>query len=89
MEVRIKTNQAETKWQEVTEEMYWEMLEVLPPSAWKGGAFAVGEPMTHDQLGPVHETFVKLGERYFARDAHLMKFDPKRYESEIKEQFSL
>ena len=34
-------------WDEVTEESYQEMLNVLPPELWAGGAFLVGEPSDH------------------------------------------
>jgi hypothetical protein len=30
-----------------TERKYREMLEILPPAAWEGGAFLVGEPYDH------------------------------------------
>lgn len=36
------------KWIRVTRDRYWEMLEVLPPAVMGGGAFMVGEPMSHD-----------------------------------------
>ncbi len=34
-------------WTRTTRRKYWEMLEVLPPAYWKGGAFLVGEPTDH------------------------------------------
>ncbi len=34
-------------WTVTTKEKYWEMLEVLPPALWIGGAFLVGEPTDH------------------------------------------
>jgi hypothetical protein len=34
-------------WQETTEEIYDEMLCVLPPAFQSNGAFLVGEPVTH------------------------------------------
>lgn len=34
-------------WNETTEEVYHEMLEVLPPAAWHNGAFLVGEASDH------------------------------------------
>lgn len=34
-------------WSEVSEERYWDMLEVLPPAAMRRGAFLVGEAQDH------------------------------------------
>jgi len=36
-----------TTWKNTTEERYDEMLCVLPPEYWKGGAFLVGEATNH------------------------------------------
>lgn len=36
------------RWSRTDEHKYREMLEVLPPAAWIGGAFLVGEPYDHD-----------------------------------------
>ena len=36
---------------EIDEEMYYYFLEVLPPAVMKGGAFAVGEAVRHDDKG--------------------------------------
>lgn len=35
-------------WLSTTADRYDEMLNVLPPAMWRGGAFLVGEPMDHD-----------------------------------------
>lgn len=34
-------------WTRITRRKYWDMLEVLPPALWIGGAFLVGEPTDH------------------------------------------
>ena len=34
-------------WTRTTRAKYWEMLEILPPALWLGGAFLVGEPTDH------------------------------------------
>ena len=34
-------------WTRTSKRKYWEMLEVLPPALWIGGAFLVGEPTDH------------------------------------------
>jgi len=35
-------------WEPSTAEQYHDMLNILPPAMWIGGAFLVGEPMDHD-----------------------------------------
>ena len=76
-------------WKEVDYDWYDYCLGVLPPAVWRKNAFAVGEPLTHDNKGPVHEVLAKVDGRYFSRNAHLIYFDPDRYTKEIKEQFEL
>jgi len=43
----VARQQAPIVWQLTTAERYDEMLNVLPPAAWIGGAFLVGEPIDH------------------------------------------
>ena len=45
-----------------------EMLEVLPPAIWIGGAFLVGEPVTHSARtgAPMFDGFWKRNGRYLA-----------------------
>jgi hypothetical protein len=40
-----------TKWNEVSEARYNEMLEALPPAVWAGLGFLVGEPFDHTADG--------------------------------------
>lgn len=40
--------QTPIRWKMTTQAKYTEMLEVLPPALWIGGAFLVGEPWDHD-----------------------------------------
>lgn len=44
---KAKRQDTPVEWSEVTEEHYHEMLNVLPPAAWQGGAFMVGEACDH------------------------------------------
>lgn len=44
---RAEKHDAPVEWKEVTEERYWEMLEVLPPACQQRGGFLVGEPWDH------------------------------------------
>lgn len=37
-------------WERSTHAKYHEMLNILPPAAWIGGAFLVGEPYDHDVM---------------------------------------
>lgn len=47
---KIKAERQRTpiKWEPTTKEIYWEMLEVLPPAVWENGGFMVGEAYDHD-----------------------------------------
>lgn len=54
-------------WQRTTARKYQEMLEVLPPAYWSGGAFLVGEPYDHDFAtgAPRFQAYVQRGDYYF------------------------
>ncbi len=55
-------------WIPTTEAMYSDMLEVLPPAGWVGGAFLVGEPNHHNAQGEaVYACFRKIGDKFHAR----------------------
>jgi len=43
----VARQQGPIVWEATTREQYHEMLEILPPAVWIGGAFMVGEPMDH------------------------------------------
>lgn len=63
-------------WIPTTENMYNEMLNVLPPRAWTGGAFLVGEAYTHNAEGyPVYACFKQVGNEYEARHMTLREFN--------------
>ncbi len=84
---------AENEWEEVTRERYWEMLEILPPERQAGGAFAVGEPLSHlRSVSPpvgVFDCYVRVGGRYFHRAEAIDRFDPARFTTEVKAQFGV
>lgn len=65
-----------TEWIETTEDMYWDMLEALPPRAQAGNRFLVGEPKTHNAEGKaVHACFWKKADgRYFAKHMTVEQF---------------
>lgn len=61
-------------WIPTTEHMYNEMLCVLPPRAWRGDAFLVGEPLRHVNGESVHACFCKTGDSYRARNLTVRQF---------------
>lgn len=59
-------------WKRVSQETYWEMLEVLPPECMTGLGFLVGEPVDHNAEGqPRFEAFAEKGDSYFVADRPL------------------
>ena len=67
---------APTEWIETTSDMYWQMLECLPPRAQRRGAFLVGEAKTHNEQGQaVHACFDERADgRVFARHLTVAEF---------------
>jgi hypothetical protein len=62
-------------WVETTEEMYWEMLEVVPPVRMDNRKFLVGEAHHDNEQGEaVYACFKKLGTRFFARYLTIAQF---------------
>lgn len=63
-------------WIPTTEDMYWQMLECLPPRAQSGGRFLVGEAERHNEEGKaVHACFKRVGNSYFARYLTVEQFN--------------
>lgn len=58
-----KRQQTPIRWERTTERKYQEMLEILPPAYWSGGAFLVGEPYDHDFAtgAPRFQAYVQRG----------------------------
>lgn len=55
------------EWIETTEEMYWHMLEVVPPRCQTRSAFLVGEADHHNEQGhAVYAAFKQQGDSYSA-----------------------
>jgi len=74
----MKTKTDNLEWMETTPEKYDEMLNVLPPAAWKGGGFLVGEPWDHGSDGrPRFEAFIDTGGKYYvsSRPISLAEFN--------------
>lgn len=75
---RVDLYSAKGEFCEVTEDLYWEMLEILPPAAMKGAAFLVGEPRRHDEHGhAVYMSFREHNGRYFATHETHAQFHAK------------
>lgn len=62
-------------WIPTTGEMYWEMLEVVPPIKMLGNNFLVGEPLRSNGQGEaVYSCFTKCGETYKAKNLTVNEF---------------
>jgi len=62
-------------WIETTEEMYWRMLEVLPPMKMTQNAFLVGEPLRSNGQGEsVYSCFLRFGDTYKAKNLTIKQF---------------
>lgn len=52
--------------QQIEEEIYWDMLEALPPIYSRRNTFQVGEAHSHDRNGrPLYGTFTHHGDLFF------------------------
>src|SRR4029450_1740111 len=66
-----------TTWKEVTQDLYPEILEMLPPAIQTANGFLVGEPMRHrdcaitGQFRAAYAAFVERDGRYFESDTPL------------------
>jgi len=55
-------------WIPTTKQMFWDMLEVLPPRLQASSAFLVGEAHHHDSEGrAVYACFCQTGDQYRAK----------------------
>jgi hypothetical protein len=62
-------------WIETTEDMYWQMLECLPPREMNGGRFLVGEADSHNKKGEaVYASFRKHNGQFFAKYETIKQF---------------
>lgn len=60
-------------------DQYQRMLEVLPPARWIGGAFLVGEAMSHDEDGQArYAYYFRRGDQHFhGADLTIAEFEAK------------
>lgn len=62
-------------WIQTTRDMYFQMLECVPPRAQVGGLFLVGEAKTHNAEGKaVHACFKEVCNKYFAKQMTIAEF---------------
>jgi len=62
-------------WIPTTENMYWQMLEVLPPRKMLGTNFLVGEALRSNSQGEeVYSCFSKCGNTYKAKNLTVAEF---------------
>lgn len=65
----MKTTYLQITFTQITKELYWEMLECVPPEIMKNGAFLVGEPYDHCALGiPRFSGYFTRNETYWVSD---------------------
>lgn len=79
------------RWWEVTEDIYIEQLECLPPARTAYACFMVGEPETHTNRGPVYCAFVHMPDthRFFCKLDHAIDFEPVLYRWQINHQLEM
>ena len=55
-------------WQEITEEKWWDALEVLPPEKWQTVAGVEIFRMMEYTTGDITSHYARIGDRYFSRN---------------------
>lgn len=50
---------------EISEAVYYNLLEALPPRNWKGNYFEVGEPYNHENGKPIHRACIKIDDKFY------------------------
>ena len=65
---KIAEQDTPIRWDPSTAEQYADMLNILPPRAWTGGGFLVGEPTDHSAAtgAPRYQAYRYAGHRYAA-----------------------
>lgn len=63
---------------EITEEQFWEALEVLPPQRWKGGVFYCMEALT----GSIHAMYCEAGGKYFTANRCIIETSNAAFKAE-------
>ena len=90
LDLDYRWNDKNYSWREISERIFYDLLECVPPARMKYNAFAVGETWKHDQEGnKIHTIGIEVNNRYFMRHALLNSFDSAMYTEEVKRQFQL
>lgn len=62
------------KWVLTTENMFFDMLQVLPPRKMLGAIFLVGEPLKHVNGEAVHACFTRKDGAHWAKNMTVREF---------------
>ena len=63
--IKIKDEANKKPVKEITEQEFWEMLEVLPPLGWKHGANCESFKMSEMWSGNITDIYARIDKRYF------------------------
>jgi hypothetical protein len=75
-------------WIATTKDMFWQMLEAVPPRADTGSRFLVGEPQRHNEQGKaVYACFREVAGHFYARYLTMDQFFGKEGSSEVVEEY--
>lgn len=66
-ELNRKNVSGDDSWTLTTEDMYYEMLNSVPPRDYFTGGFAAGEPVRHSRNGALYHAFKVEGNKYYAK----------------------
>lgn len=70
-ETKLDLNKYMPNVSEVDEDLFWDMIECLPPIWGPNGIRQVGEPMDHDENNnPTYMTFLDANDRYYYLGIH-------------------
>jgi hypothetical protein len=79
----------EHKWEETTEDHYYDMLGAVPPFLRSGSAFAVGEGLCQLNDGTeVNTMFIVVDGRYYTKPDKIKDFDAKKYTEQVRHQLN-
>jgi hypothetical protein len=75
---------AENEWEEVTAELFHEMLGCLPPYRCVQNGFVVGEPLTFVGKHQVCDTYIQVDDKYYHKPQRVIDFDVEKFQTEIR-----
>lgn len=71
------------EWVQVSESMYYDQLNCVPPRYQTGKCFMVGEPYSNE----FSATFIQVNGYYFGKMCRHSTFNPSTYLTEVYQQF--